>query len=102
MTITKLVTPADPAGLGVWFAALEAGLARFGDNGAACAAGTARSPLVGFDLTTHAGHFMGAGNNRLLLFTHEGKAFVRAAGAGTGCLGTSSTPTGSRAATPSA
>ena len=30
-------------------------------------------PLVGFDLTTHEGHFMGSGHNRLLLYTHEGK-----------------------------
>ena len=37
-------------------------------------------PLVGFDLTTHEGHFMGNGHNRLLLYTHEGKAWVRAAG----------------------
>jgi hypothetical protein len=79
VTITKLVTPADPAGLGVWFAALEAGLARFGDNELQALPDGAQ-PLVGFDLTTHAGHFMGGGHNRLLLFTHEGKAFVRAAG----------------------
>jgi hypothetical protein len=79
VTITKLVTPADPAALGVWFAALEAGLARFGDDEPHALPDGAQ-PLVGFDLTTHAGHFMGAGHNRLLLFTHEGKAFVRAAG----------------------
>jgi hypothetical protein len=36
--------------------------------------------LVGFDLTTHQGHFMGNGHNRLLLYTHEGTAWVRAAG----------------------
>jgi len=79
VTITKLVTPADPSALGVWFAALEAGLARFGDNEPHALPNGAQ-PLVGFDLTTHAGHFMGSGHNRLLLFTHEGKAFVRAAG----------------------
>ncbi len=79
VTITKLVTPADPTGLGVWFAMLEAGLARFGDNEPHALPDGAQ-PLVGLDLTTHAGHFMGAGHNRLLLFTHEGKAFVRAAG----------------------
>ena len=28
-------------------------------------------PLVGFDLTTHEGHFTGAGHNRLLLFVHK-------------------------------
>lgn len=38
------------------------------------------TPLVGFDLTTHQGHFMGNGHNRLLLYTYEGKAWVRAAG----------------------
>ena len=37
-------------------------------------------PLVGFDLTTHAGHFMGSGHNRLLLYTLDGKAWVQAAG----------------------
>jgi hypothetical protein len=35
---------------------------------------------VGFDLTTHQGHFMGSSHNRLVLYTHEGKALVRAAG----------------------
>jgi hypothetical protein len=38
------------------------------------------TPLVGFDLTTHRGHFMGNGHNRLVLYMHEGKAWVRAAG----------------------
>jgi hypothetical protein len=37
-------------------------------------------PIVGFDLTTHAGHFMGSGHNRLLLFAHEGRTWVQAAG----------------------
>jgi hypothetical protein len=36
--------------------------------------------VVGFDLTTHAGHFMGAGHNRLVLYMHDGRAWVRAAG----------------------
>ena len=26
-------------------------------------------PVVGFDLTTHQGHFMGTGHNRLVLYT---------------------------------
>jgi hypothetical protein len=38
------------------------------------------TPVVGFDLTTHEGHFMGAGHNRLVLFEHGGRAWVRAAG----------------------
>jgi len=79
VTITKLVTPDDPAALAQWFAELEDGLARFGkDEPRAVPEGDA--PLVGFDLTTHRGHFMGAGHNRLLLYVHEGRAWVRAAG----------------------
>lgn len=79
VTITKLVTPADPAGLAAWFAELEEGLARFGhDEPRAVPDGG--EPLVGFDLTTHAGHFMGSGHNRLALYRHDGRTWVRAAG----------------------
>jgi hypothetical protein len=79
VTITDLVTPADPQALAAWFAALEEGLARFGDDEPR-AVPEGGTPLVGFDLTTHQGHFMGNGHNRLLLYTHEGRAWVRAAG----------------------
>ena len=80
MTITALVTPDDPAALAQWFAALEEGLARYGD-GEPRAVPEGGTPLVGFDLTTHQGHFMGAGHNRLLLFTDaDGQTWVRAAG----------------------
>ena len=79
VTITQLVTPDDPAALAAYFAALEAGLARYGDDEPPALPGGAR-PLVGFDLTTHAGHFMGRGHNRLILFLHEDRAWVRAAG----------------------
>jgi hypothetical protein len=79
VTITALVTPDDPRALRDWFAALEHGLARYG-RGEPRAVPEGGEPLVGFDLTTHAGHFMGSGHNRLLLYTHEGRAWVRAAG----------------------
>jgi hypothetical protein len=79
VTITKLVTPDDPEALAQWFAELEDGLARYGkDEPRAVPEGA--TPLVGFDLTTHRGHFMGAGHNRLVLYVHEGHAWVRAAG----------------------
>ena len=79
VTVTELVTLDDPGGLARWFAALEDGLARYGkDEPRAVPEGG--QPVVGFDLTTHQGHFMGNGHNRLLLYTHEGKAWVRAAG----------------------
>jgi len=79
VTITQLVTPAQPAALAAWFEALEHGLARFGD-GEPRALPEGAQPLVGFDLTTHQGHFMGNGHNRLLLYTLDGRAWVRAAG----------------------
>jgi hypothetical protein len=79
VTITDLVTPDDPEALRTWFAALEDGLARYGkDEPRAVPEGA--EPVVGFDLTTHAGHFMGRGHNRLLLYTLDGRAYVRAAG----------------------
>jgi hypothetical protein len=79
VTITALLTPDDPDGLRAWCAALEDGLARYGDDEPR-AVPEGAEPLVGFDLTTHQGHFMGNGHNRLVLYTHEGQAWVRAAG----------------------
>jgi hypothetical protein len=79
VTITRLVTPADPGGLEAYFAELEDGLVRYGkDEPRAVPLGG--TPLVGFDLTTHAGHFMGAGHNRLVLFADGDRTWVRAAG----------------------
>ena len=80
VTITKLVTPDDPAALArlvrrrwrtAWPATATTSRAR---------SRRARTPLVGFDLTTHQGHFMGAGHNRLLLYVQDDQAWVRAAG----------------------
>jgi hypothetical protein len=79
VTITDLVTPDDPEALQKWVAGLEYGLEHYGkDEQHAVPEGA--TPVVGFDLTTHQGHFMGAGHNRLLLYTHDGQAWVRAAG----------------------
>jgi hypothetical protein len=80
VTITALVTPDDPDALAAWFAALEDGLAKYGDDEPR-AVPEGGTPLVGFDLTTHQGHFMGNGHNRLLLYTMpDGSAWVKAAG----------------------
>jgi hypothetical protein len=79
VTITRLVTRQEPDELRAYFDELEDGLARFGrDEPRAVPDGG--EPIVGFDLTTHEGHFMGAGNNRLLLYEHQGRPWVRAAG----------------------
>lgn len=79
VTITKLVTPDDPDGLARYFDELEQGLARYGDHEPR-AVPEGGEPVAGFDLTTHQGHFMGAGHNRLILYTLDGEAYVRAAG----------------------
>jgi hypothetical protein len=80
VTVTALVTPADPAALAAYFAALEDGLARYGDDEPR-AVPEGGTPLVGIDLTTHQGHFMGNGHNRLLLYgLPDGSAWVKAAG----------------------
>jgi len=80
VTITKLVTPDDPEALAAYFAALEEGLAKYGEDEPR-AVPEEGTPLVGFDLTTHQGHFMGNGHNRLLLYTMpDGSAWVKAAG----------------------
>ncbi|HTX12576.1 MAG TPA: hypothetical protein VME22_28425 [Solirubrobacteraceae bacterium] len=79
VTITQLVTPADPAALQLYFAELADGMARYGD-GEPQPVPEGGEPLVGFDLTTHQGHFMGSGHNRLILYMHDDRAWVRAVG----------------------
>lgn len=73
VTITH-VAGADDTG---WWDALAAGLARHGEPPAVP---EGARPALGLDLTTHQGHFMGAGHNRLLLFEQDGQAWARAAG----------------------
>ncbi|MGB0119951.1 MAG: hypothetical protein WBP55_03220, partial [Solirubrobacterales bacterium] len=79
VTITTLVTPDDPEALTAWFTKTNDGLAAYGDDEPA-ALPPGGTPVVGFDLTTHQGHFLGSGHNRLCLYEHDGKAWLRAVG----------------------
>ncbi|MDE3130959.1 MAG: hypothetical protein KGL16_07380 [Acidobacteriota bacterium] len=79
VTIGQLVTPDDPRALRDYFDAVDQGMRTYGHDEPSVLPYAAK-PVVGFDLTTHAGHFMGAGHNRLLLYIHDGKPWVRAAG----------------------
>jgi hypothetical protein len=79
VTITRLVTPEEPDALRTYMEELEEGLARYGDDEPR-AVPDGGEAVVAFDLTTHEGHFMGSGHNRLVLFRHEGRIWVRAAG----------------------
>jgi hypothetical protein len=79
VTVSRLVTPDDPVELRSYFDAVDLGMREYGHDEPSVLPYAAK-PLVGIDLTTHAGHFMGSGHNRLLLYTHDGRAWVRAAG----------------------
>jgi hypothetical protein len=79
VTITALVSRADPEALRRYIDDLDEGLARFGRDEPP-AVGEGAEPVLAFDLTTHEGHFMGRSKNRLILFEEQGRAYVRAAG----------------------
>jgi hypothetical protein len=77
VTVTRLLTAG--ADLDAYVAELNDGLARFGrDEPPAVPAGAA--PAAAFDLTCHVDHFMGSARNRLVLYEHDGRAYLRAAG----------------------
>ncbi len=79
VTVTRLVTSDDREALRDYFDALEDRMARFGrDQPRLVPAGG--EPILAFDLTTHEGHFLGRATNRLLLYSHEGRSYLRAAG----------------------
>lgn len=77
VTITRAVSQDDPGDLRAYVDAVNEGLAR---NGEAPAIPASAEPIFAFDLTCHEGHFLGRGNNRLLLFREDGRTLVRAAG----------------------
>jgi hypothetical protein len=79
VTVTTLVSREDPAALADWCAALQEGMTRHGD-GEQVVLPDGATPVAGLDLTTHRGHFMGAGRNRLLVYEHAGATWARAAG----------------------
>jgi len=79
VTVTSLVTREDEAALRLYFDEVEDGLANFGCHEPR-AVPEGGQPIFGLDLTAHEGHFMGHGKNRLLLFRHDGRDYLRAAG----------------------
>ena len=79
VTITRLVSAAAPDELRAYVDRLNEGLLRYGEAEPAAVPDDA-TPVLAFDLTTHDGHFMGSGNNRLVLYERAGQAYVRAAG----------------------
>lgn len=78
VTITTLVTADDPAARDGWVDDVRRGFAARPDQ-------TAPIPdnaevHAGFDLTCHEHHFMGDAKNRLVLYSLDGRSYLRAAG----------------------
>ena len=79
VTITRMVSRDDVGALRRYVEEVNDGLARYGRDEPAAVPGDA-DPVLAVDLTTHAGHFMGAGHNRLLVYERDGRGYIRAAG----------------------
>lgn len=79
VTITRLATGEDPEDLRRYVQELEHGLATYG-HGESRAVPEGAEPIAAFDLSTHEGHFMGHGKNRLLIYRDGTRSWVRAAG----------------------
>jgi hypothetical protein len=79
VTVTTLVGRGDEPALRRYFEEVEHRLASFGCHEPR-AVPRRGEPILGFDITAHEGHFMGHGKNRLLLFRHDDRDCLRAAG----------------------
>ena len=78
VTITTLVTADDPAARDAWVTGLRQGFAAHPEEQQPVPDGA--EVHAGFDLTCHEHHFMGAAKNRLVLYTVDGRSYLRAAG----------------------
>jgi hypothetical protein len=77
--VTPVLSREQPDALRDYVDRLDDGLVRYGhDEPPAVPAGA--TPVLAVELTTHAGHFMGSGCNRLVLYEQDGQAYLRAAG----------------------
>jgi hypothetical protein len=78
VTIHDLVTAADVGARDAWVAEVRRGFAERPQEQNPVPDGA--EVHAGFDLVTHEGHFMGDAKNRLVVYSHDGRDFVRAAG----------------------
>jgi hypothetical protein len=79
VTVTTLVSQADPAALHAYVDDVNEGFRAFGRDEPTPVPDGAE-PVAAFDLTCHEGHFMGNARNRLFLYTFKDQAYLRAAG----------------------
>ena len=78
VTITTLVTADDRAERDAWVDDVQQGFAARRDEMAPIPDGA--EVHAGFDLTCHEHHFMGDAKNRLVLYSQNGRSYLRAAG----------------------
>ena len=78
VTIHDLVTAADPQARDRWVEEVQRGFAARPQEQAPIPDGA--EVHAAFDLVTHEGHFMGEAKNRLVVYSFDGRSYVRAAG----------------------
>jgi hypothetical protein len=78
VTVTRILDRTDQPELDTYINAINARLAAQADDGAAVPE-RAQAAMV-IELTTHRGHFIGNAISRLVLFEHDGKAYIRDVG----------------------
>ena len=78
VTVTTLVTADDAAARDAWVDDLRAGFAEHPHEHQPVPDGA--QVHAGFDLTCHEQHFMGNAKNRLVLYSLDGRSYLRAAG----------------------
>jgi hypothetical protein len=79
VSVTRVVDHSAPGELARYVAVLNENLARYGQEEPPAVPDGAE-PLIAFDLTTHEGHFMGRGHNRLIVYERDARPYIRAAG----------------------
>jgi hypothetical protein len=78
VTVTRILDRTDPPELDTYIDAINVRLAEQVDDGAAVPEGAQAAMVI--ELTTHRGHFIGNAISRLVLFEHDGKAYIRDVG----------------------
>ncbi len=79
VTVTRLLGADDPGSLRAFVSELNGALARHGD-GEPTAVPAGATPLLGLDLTTHAGHFLGRAISKLVVYREGERAYLREVG----------------------
>jgi hypothetical protein len=78
VTVTGILDRADQSKLDTYIDAVNATLAEQVDEGAAIPQGAHAAMVI--ELTTHRGHFIGNAISRLVLYEHDGNAYIRDVG----------------------